>query len=278
MHEKSSFIFAQIVACGRTGDPDVLQAEGGFELTGPSDIPIKGRPNPRPLTVSEIKEFVQLFATVAANAMNVAGFDGVELHSANGYLLDQFLQDVSNNRTDEYGGSIENRVRFLLEVVDAVVKAIGPTKVGVRLSPWSDYNEMGMRDPIPTFSYLVSRLTELHPTLAYIHVIEPRVSGLGDRNVRVGESNDFIRNIWSPRPLISAGGYTRELAIAAADKAGDLIAFGRHFIANPDLPRRLIADVPLNRYDRSTFYAPGDPKGYIDYPFSDELKGKDVGL
>ncbi|CAL1711105.1 unnamed protein product [Somion occarium] len=278
VHANGSSIVAQIAALGRAADPKILEAEGGFELIGPSDIPVEGGPKPRPLTIPEIKEYVDLFATTATNAVKGVGFDGIELHICNGLLMDQFLQDVSNNRTDDYGGSIENRSRFPLEVINAIVKAVGPTKVGVRLSPWNDVNGMGMKDPVPTFTYFVSRLAQLHPTLAYLHVVEPRAAGADDRVPKEGESNDFIRAIWSPRPFISAGGFTRDLAIEAADTKGELIAFGRHFIANPDLPRRLIANVLLNSYDRSTFYAIGEAEGYTDYPFSDKLKGKDVGI
>ncbi|KAK7685002.1 hypothetical protein QCA50_011837 [Cerrena zonata] len=270
VHEKKSFIFAQLWALGRTADPKVLESEG-FELVGPSDIPAAGKSTPRPLTTEEVKEYVQFYAKAADNAVHRAGFDGIELHSANGYLLNQFLHETVNNRTDEYGGSIENRVRFVLEVLEASVKAVGASKVGIRFSPWEFFNDIRINDPIPLYTHLVTRIREQFPDLAYIHVTEPRVSGDTPRDPK-GESNDFIRAIWSPRPLISAGGYGRDLAIEWADTKGDIIAFGRHFIANPDLPRRLKENIPLNAYDRSTFYSPLSPKGYIDYPFADESK------
>ncbi|KAF5352999.1 hypothetical protein D9758_007929 [Tetrapyrgos nigripes] len=192
------------------------------------------------------------------------------------------MQDVSNHRTDEYGGSVENRARFTLEVVDAVVKAVGPRKTGIRFSPWGSFYDMGMDSVTKTkdqFSYLVSKIKEAHPTLSSINVLEPRSKGLDVVDeVPEGEDNNFIREIWtSPeedeqgRRLISADGYTRELAIETADKRGDIIAFGRRFIANPDLPYRLEHNIPLNDYDRTTFYVPNsvDPKGYTDYLFGD---------
>ena len=141
MHARVSFILLQLWALGRVADPTVLKQEGGFDVVGPSPIPItseKKSVTPRELSVAEIKEYVQLYAKAARNAME-AGFDGVEIHAANGYLLDQFLQSESNKRTDEYGGSIQNRTRFPLDVVDAVVKAVGAERTGVRISPWSDF-------------------------------------------------------------------------------------------------------------------------------------------
>ncbi|CAL1694337.1 unnamed protein product [Somion occarium] len=231
VHEKKSYIFSQLWAPGRAANPDILESEG-FPYVAASDIPLGNKPKPRPLTSAEIREYVQFFATAAANAVDRAGFDGVEIHGANGYLIDQFLQDVSNNRTDEYGGSIENRVRFALEVIDAVVKAVGQKKVGIRLSSWGTYGDMRMKDPIPTFKYYVSRIKELYPELAYIHVVEPRVSSNTDREAEKGESNDFLREIWRPWPFISAGGYNRDVALEAANRTGDLIAFGRYYISN----------------------------------------------
>lgn len=211
-----------------------------------------------------------MYAQAAANAVHKAGFDGIEVHGANGYLVDQFLQDVSNNRADEYGGSIENRARFALEVLDAIVKAVGTEKkVGIRLSPWETFQGlsppvvvscsyvtmlnlrpkgMRMQDPIPTFSYLVSEIARRHPELAYIHVTEPRIAGDHEREIPEGEvgksilillpkltsvqQNDFLREIWAPRPFISAGGYYRQLALEVAERTDNLIAFGRHFLAN----------------------------------------------
>jgi len=279
VHENKSFIFSQLWALGRAAKPSILQ-EKGLPYVAPSATQ---EPNtdgilPRELTVEEIKEYIQLYAQAAKNAVFSAGFDGVEVHGANGYLVDQFLQDMTNLRTDEYGGSIENRSRFALEVVDAVVEAVGAKRVGIRLSPWSRFKGMGMKDPIPQYGHFVSELKKKHPDLAYIHLIESRVDGPSDRTTTSEpvETNQFLRDIWSPLPIISAGGYTREKAIAAADATtGVLIAFGRLFISNPDLPIKLKHDIPLNKYDRTTFYTPGDSKdadpsiGYIDYPFAE---------
>ncbi|KAJ7620249.1 hypothetical protein FB45DRAFT_929793 [Roridomyces roridus] len=285
VHARGSFIYMQLWALGRAPRPKDLYAENAnFSYVSASDIPLRERPAsdpaPRALTLEEIQEYIQLYATAAANAVHQAGFDGVEIHSANGYLPDQFLQSVSNVRTDAYGGSVKNRCRFSLDVVDAVVKAVGSRKVGIRLSPWGTYQDMLMPDPKPTFTYLATQLAQRHPTLAYIHVVEPRVSGIETREVvPEGWDNDFLREIWKSgqqdveeRRYISAGGYTRAQAIGDADN-GDLVAFGRRFISNPDLPDRLKNDLPLAPYDRKKFYRPGslEPEGFTDYPmFADE--------
>ncbi|KAJ7301820.1 hypothetical protein DFH08DRAFT_794918 [Mycena albidolilacea] len=282
VHAKGSFIYLQLWALGRAARPAELHAEDpSLPYVSASDIPLGGRPateiKPRPLSVQEIHEYAELYATAASNAVHKAGFDGVEIHSANGYLLDQFLQDVSNVRTDAYGGGPENRCRFTLEVVDAVVAAVGPKKVGIRISPWNTYQNMGMAHPKPTFAYLVGEILERHPEFAYIHAIEPRVDSITLRPViPPGWSNDFLRDIWvsptSGRRFISAGGYDRPLALEFADNKNDIIAFGRHFISNPDLPHRLLHDIALTEYDRKRFYGPNnlDPKGFTDYPFADD--------
>ncbi|THU79515.1 FMN-linked oxidoreductase [Dendrothele bispora CBS 962.96] len=286
VHANGSFIYLQLWAIGRTAYANSLAKEDpSYTVVSASDIPLSDRPTtdpkPRPLTIPEIKEYSTLYAQAASNAVHKAGFDGVEIHGANGYLVDQFLQDVSNKRTDEYGGSVENRARFALEVVDAVAKAVGPKKTAIRISPWNNFQDMKMADPKPTFGYFVSELKKAHPTLAFIHVVEPRAKGFEVVDIpEEEESNDFIREIWtSPetetanaRRLISAGGYDRQTAIEVAEKKGDLIAFGRLFIANPDLPYRIQHDVSLTKPDRTTFYVPNssDPKGYTDYPFTDK--------
>ncbi|KAF5353689.1 hypothetical protein D9758_008666 [Tetrapyrgos nigripes] len=287
VHGKGSYIYLQLWALGRAANASALTAENpSYDVVSASDIPLsdhKDTPRPRPLSIPEINEYVELYAKAAFNAVHKAGFDGVEIHGANGYLLDQFMQDVSNHRIDDYGESVENRARFTLEVVDAVAKAVGPRKTAIRLSPWNTIQGMGMDVPRTKaqFTYVVSKIKEAHPTLSYIHVVEPRSKGFDvlDHDPE-GESNDFIRDIWtSPeededgRRLISAGGYSRKLAIENADKRGDIIAFGRAFIANPDLPFRLEHDISLNKYDRSTFYIQNslDPKGYTDYPFAESF-------
>ncbi|KAH9990813.1 hypothetical protein BJV77DRAFT_1010470 [Russula vinacea] len=233
-----SFIFLQLWALGRVADSNVLKTEGNFDVVAPSSIPLASDREsvPRELTVTEIKEYVQLYAKAARNAIE-AGFDGVEVHAANGYLLDQFLQSVSNERTDEYGG------RFKI-VIDAVVKAVGAERTGVRLSPWSKFQDMGMEDPLPTFTPLVERIRDAHPNFAYVHVIED-VQFINDER---GTHN------WGDRPYIAAGGFNRASANDMVEKHGGLIAFGRDFIANPDLPLRLKEGIALTHYNRDTFY------------------------
>ncbi|KIY64624.1 FMN-linked oxidoreductase [Cylindrobasidium torrendii FP15055 ss-10] len=275
VHAQGSYIYLQLWAIGRAAEPDVLASEDpSLPFVSASSIPLAGTTiAPRPLTIPEIQEYVQLYATAAENAVHKAGFDGVEIHGANGYLIDQFFQDVSNVRTDAYGGSIENRARFGLEVVDAVAKAVGADRVALRLSPWSPFQDMKMADPKPTFAYITKQLKEHHPDLAYLHVVEPRISGIVDSDGTDEESNDFLREIWAPKPFIAAGGYNRQTALAAMERAqhtGELLAFGRYFISNPDLVRKLKENLPLTKYDRAMFYIPGDwtGLGYTDYPFA----------
>ena len=272
VHQKGSFIFLQLWALGRTADPTNLSAKG-YDLISSSDIPMDEKHGkPRPLSEDEIKVFIADYAAGAKNAIE-AGFDGVEIHGANGYLIDQFIQDVTNTRTDNYGGSIENRARFGLEVAKAVVDAVGAEKTGIRLSPYSTFQGMGMKDPKPQYSYLVSGLKKLN--LAYIHLVESRVSG--NAEIESTEKVDFLLDIWGDSPALLAGGFTPDSAKRAVEdeykdnKIG--VVFGRHFIPNPDLPFRILNGVDLTPYDRSTFYKPKSPDGYIDYPFSKEFEG-----
>ncbi|KAJ7511743.1 hypothetical protein B0H11DRAFT_1952865 [Mycena galericulata] len=270
VHAKGSYLYLQLWALGRAAEVATL-AEDDLPYVSASDVPITGQEiAPRALSIEEIQEYVQLYATAASNAVHKAGFDGVEIHAANGYLPDQFLHDRSNVRTDMYGGSVENRTRFPLEVADAVVKAVGQKKTAMRISPWSTYNDMYFEHPKPTYTHLVTQLRDRYPELAYLHVVEPRADGVETVDVKAGYSNDFIRDIWGDRRLISAGGYSRETALAAAEGKGDLIAFGRPYIANPDLPYRLLHGITLALGNRALYYAPGsvDPKGYTDYAFA----------
>ncbi|KIK71677.1 hypothetical protein GYMLUDRAFT_148901 [Collybiopsis luxurians FD-317 M1] len=265
VHAKGSFIFLQIAGIGRPALSAVLkQLDPTFDVFSASDIPMEGGEVPRKMTIEEIHESIDLFAQAATNAVFKAGFDGVEIHGANGFLVDQFTQDVSNNRTDEYGGSIENRSRFALEVVSAISKAVGEERTAIRLSPWNKEQSMGMQNPVPTFTHLISLLKKRHPNLAYLHLIESR--DLDDPK----QSNEPFVDIWSPRPLILADGFTLDKALRAAERTeGVLVAFGRQFISNPDLPLRLRDGLPLSAYDRTTFYG-GDEsgKGYTDYAFA----------
>ncbi|KAL1744911.1 hypothetical protein HDZ31DRAFT_37524 [Schizophyllum fasciatum] len=275
VHAKESFIFVQLWAMGRAAVPAVLKA-GGYPYVSASAIKLEDKDEtPRELTKEEIKQYIEWYAQAAANAIK-AGVDGVEIHGANGYLVDQFLQDVSNTRSDEYGGSIEKRARFGLEVVDAVVKAIGPERTAIRLSPWGVSQGMGMKDPKPQFGYFVEQLKARHPNLAYVHLVESRVKGLmtvPPEEYDPAKSNDFIRAIWAPRPLISCGAYSRKLALEIAETKGDLIGVGRNFISNPDIVERWRNDWQLSPYKRDLFYIPGGgPEGYLDYPFATEAQ------
>ncbi|OJT04885.1 hypothetical protein TRAPUB_4357 [Trametes pubescens] len=300
VHAKGSYIFMQIWAIGRATEVEELAKDGDYPYLAPSAVPLKGRDiAPRPMTVDEIKQHVEGFATAAKNAVFGAGFDGVEIHSAHGYMLDQFLQSSTNLRTDDYGGSPENKCRFPLEVVDAVTKAVGAKRTAVRMSPWSAYNDVAVADQVPTFSHFVTRLAEEHPDLAYIHIVQPGLSGTDDKDVEEGETNEFIRKIWLPRRLISAGRYTRETAIERAEETGELIAFGRRFLANvrhrstslsrgqcsrffctgclkPDLPIRLRENLPLQGWSRDVYFTAEDPHGYIDYPTYEESLKKEA--
>ena len=244
----------QLWALGRAANPAHLASEGpSFPYVSAGNIRLEGRDvTPRALTVEEIKQYVQLYATAASNAVHKAGFDGVEIHNGNGYLPDQFLQDVSNNRTDNYGGSIENRARFGLEVIDAITKAVGEKVVGIRLSPWGTYQgesflmnlrthfscslrpdlDMGMKDPIPTFSHYITAIRDRHPDFGYIHLVEARVNGVLDVEVPEGQTNEVFRKLWGSRAYLSAGGYTRGDAFKAAEAQDALIVFGRDFISN----------------------------------------------
>ncbi|KAJ6484041.1 FMN-linked oxidoreductase, partial [Mycena sanguinolenta] len=270
VHERGSFIYCQLFAMGRAATaPELADPNADFDLVSASAIPLPGETiTPCEMTVEDIQEYVQLFVEAAKNAVERAGFDGVEIHGANGYLLDAFLQDTANQRTDAYGGSPENRSRLLLEIVSATAQAIGESKVGVRISPWSPFQGMLMADPIPTFTYLVRALREF-PQLAYLHIIEPRIEGAGDWDAgtqTAWHSNEFIRELWGDRTLISAGGYTRATALDRAER-GEVIAFGRAFLANPDLPTRLEKDIPLAKANRNTFYTP-TIEGYTTYAFA----------
>ena len=233
-----------------------------------------GGEEPRALDEEDIWAFVGEYAQAAKNAIE-AGFDGVEIHGANGYLIDQFTQDTCNKRTDAWGGSVEKRSRFALEVAKAVVEAVGREKVGMRLSPFSPFQGMMMADPIPQFSHLVEGLKELK--LVYLHLVESRVSGSADTEPT--EKVDPLLKIWGKTsPVLLAGGFQPDSAKRAVENEYTghdvLIVFGRHFIANPDLPFRIEKGIKLTRYNRDTFYNAGSPAGYIDYPFSEEWEAQ----
>jgi N-ethylmaleimide reductase len=276
VHAKGGKIFLQLYHAGRQSNAQ-LQPDGGRPV-GPSEVLhggvayteagwVPNTPN-RALATAEIAGIVESFRAAAARGVK-AGFDGVELHGANGYLFDQFLQDGSNRRTDEYGGSIANRARLLLDTTRAVMSVWGAGKVAVRLGPSGSWGDMSDSDPQALFGYVVTELDKLG--IAYLHLIEPRIAG----NVEDDSRDQAPVAAQSLRahfhgPIIAAGGFdgkSAEAIVAAGD--ADLVAFGRHFIANPDLPERLRQHLPLNRYDRATFFG-GTEVGYTDYPFHDE--------
>ncbi|KAF2808694.1 FMN-linked oxidoreductase [Mytilinidion resinicola] len=273
VHAKGSYIFVQLWALGRAANPQVLEKEGAGPLVSSSDVPLsEDAPKPQPLTESEIQEYIQDYARAAKAAVEEAGFDGVEVHGANGYLIDQFTQDTANKRTDKWGGSIENRARFGLEVAKAVVAAIGSERTGIRLSPFSVFQGMRMDDPIPQFSYLVKGLKELK--LTYLHLVESRISGNAD--VESSDHLDPLIDIWSnTSPVLLAGGFSASSAKKAVDeeyKDRDVaIVFGRLFISNPDLVFRIQNGIELSPYDREDFYRVKSAHGYTDLPFSKEF-------
>jgi N-ethylmaleimide reductase len=217
---------------------------------------------PRALRADELPGILDDFRRAAKNAI-AAGFDGVEIHSANGYLLDEFLKDKSNQRTDEYGGSVENRVRFPLEVVRAVCDAVGHDRVGIRIAPQTHFGDVDDSAPATTFGHYVDRLREFD--LAYLHVIEGETGG--SRTIPGVDYMDLRRRFGGP--YIGNNGYTRELAIESiAAGRVDAVAFGVAYLANPDLVERLRLDAPLNAPDQATFYGGGE-HGYVDYAFLD---------
>ncbi|MBR0751904.1 alkene reductase [Bradyrhizobium jicamae] len=281
VHARGGLIFLQLWHVGRVSHSSFQP--GGALPVAPSAVAIAPEfkamtadgkvvdyETPRALETSEIPVMIESYRQGAKNAL-AAGFDGVEIHGANGYLIEQFLQSKSNIRTDQYGGSIENRVRFLIEVTEAVIGVWGANRVGVRLSPYGIANGSGEADPMPLYSHAITSLDKLG--LAYLHFIEPRASGTGRADVdwkNVPSAMMLYRPLWSG-VLISAGNFNGASAQSAvAEGHADAIAFGRFFISNPDLPRRLQRGYPLTPYNRATFYG-GEERGYTDYPVHDEL-------
>ena len=264
VHAKGGRIFMQIWHAGRAAHPDI---NAGVATVSSAATPIDGEtptPNgkvanavPHALTADEIPAIVAAYAQGAKNAI-AAGFDGVEVHGANGYLIDQFLRDTPNQRTDGYGGSLENRARFLFEVLTAVTTAIGADKVGLRLSPLNSYNSMKDSDPIALITFLAEKLNAFN--LAYLHLMRADFFGVQKGDV-MGIAREKYKGV-----LVGNMGYTAEEAEAAITVGKlDAVAFGTSFLANPDLPARIKAGAALNAPDANTFYSPG-AKGYTDYP------------
>jgi N-ethylmaleimide reductase len=267
VHAAGGRIFLQLWHVGRVSHPDFQP--GGALPVAPSAIALQGMAHtpsgakpyvaPRALELAEIPRVVRQYADGARRAL-AAGFDGVEVHGANGYLIDQFLRDGTNRRTDAYGGAVENRARFLREVVEAVAAVWGAGRIGVRLSPVSSFNSMSDGDPRATFGHAAELLDRYG--LAYLHVVAWGSATPGSEERRVVE---HLRQRFHG-PLIVNGGYGRETAEAAlASGLADLVSFGSLFLANPDLPERFAAGAPLNAPDQATFYGGGE-RGYTDYP------------
>jgi NADPH2 dehydrogenase len=275
VHAKGSFIFLQLWALGRLGRADVLEKTGHRVVSSSAIAVGPDQPAPHALTESEIQEYISDYVHASKNAI-AAGFDGVQVHGANGYLPDQFLQDVINQRTDKWGGSIENRSRFHLEITKAVIAAVGKERVSVRLNPFTVFQPGGvrMKDPEPQFTHVIKELRALD--IAFLDLIEPRVGGAGpiDGVYDTQGRLDYAIEAWGgDKPVLIAGGFTPEKAKEAVERYAGyqvVVAFGRLFISTPDLPFRIQKGIEPSPYDRPTFYTQG-PKGYVDYSFSDEF-------
>ncbi|KAK9802876.1 hypothetical protein WJX72_010586 [[Myrmecia] bisecta] len=278
--DKGSVFFMQLWHTGRASHQE-YQPNGEAPI-GPSANRIKNGqvfissgladyPTARALDKAELPGIVNEYRTAARNALR-AGFDGVEVHGANGYLIDQFLKDSVNERTDEYGGSIKNRCRFPLEIIRAVADEVGADRTGVRFTPFGGFLDANDADPIRLYTYLLEQLNDLG--LAYVHLVEPRIQGhtINLDHDESKTSNAPLRKAYKGS-MIAAGGYTFPAGNEAIESGhADLIAFGRLWLSNPDLPKRFGLGAPLNKYDRASFYIQDQVKGYTDYPFLEEVE------
>uniref|UniRef100_A0A7N1A297 NADH:flavin oxidoreductase/NADH oxidase N-terminal domain-containing protein n=1 Tax=Kalanchoe fedtschenkoi TaxID=63787 RepID=A0A7N1A297_KALFE len=275
VHAKGGVFFCQIGHVGRVSHHR-FQPNGQDPISS-TDKPLTSQirrngvevaefPLPRQLTTEEVPLVVNDFRLAARKAIE-AGFDGVEIHGAHGYLIDQFMKDQVNNRSDIYGGSLENRCRFALDIVDAVCQEIGAERVGIRLSPFADYMESGDSNPQALGLYMAKALNKYN--ILYCHMVEPRMRTLGEKLDKCSHSLAPMRQAFQGTFLV-AGGYDREDGNKAiAEGHADLVVYGRWFLANPDLPKRFALNAPLNKYNRDTFYTPDPVIGYTDYPFLD---------
>ncbi|KPM39783.1 hypothetical protein AK830_g6787 [Neonectria ditissima] len=276
VHEKGGLIVCQLWALGRVADSNMVSTVWSagskpFVADGPSPMR-SDDPSLTKLTLMEEKDidrFVDHFRQAALNSIE-AGFDGVEIHGANGYLIDQFLQTSSNDRDDRYGGSVENRLRFPLRVLTAVCEAIGPDRVGIRMSPFSYFQGMREEEPLDLFVPWVEAIARTQPSLAFVHAVGPRAFGSRDTPQHLQQPEDCLDAIRKAVgqvgiKLIIAGGYHPETAIQHTSETDDLVAFGRYFISNPDLPARIRNGWKLRKYDRRTFYTQ-TAEGYTDLP------------
>ncbi|CAK7268184.1 hypothetical protein SEPCBS119000_002933 [Sporothrix epigloea] len=294
VHSKGGFMIAQLWHTGRASSAGL---RGGLQPVSSTSKPMPGsyldgtdcaENPPRPLTVDEIHDLTNEWAAAAKRAVEVAGFDGVEIHGANGYLLEQFLHDNINDRTDAYGGSVENRCRFVLEVVSAVAAAIGADRTGIRLSPYNYFQGTKDSNPNAHWAYLCEQLAALPEASrpAFVHMVEPRFDEILDEQKKMAalaEYTDKPVNSLTPFreilkkgnvAFLAAGGFNRDNIVPKLDAdLADGVVLGRLFISNPDLVARLSNGWPLSAYDRSTFYGASPPeKGYTDYPTYDAAK------
>ncbi|KAF4990265.1 hypothetical protein FGRMN_8573 [Fusarium graminum] len=286
VHDKGSYMFQQIWDLGRAGYPDYLQSRG-CKYSSSSNIQLEGKPlAPEALTEEEIWQKIADFRQAARNVTE-AGGDGVEIHGAHGYLIDQFISDSINNRTDKWGGSIENRARFLLEIIKATVEEIGAERVAIRLSPFATFQDAYSSDPWGQFGYIFSQLKKAQYKLAYISLVEPRGNPalffLADETPTADDTTsnghkkqtlEYFLEMWNNQsPIIVGGGYLPENIHQAVDgsyqKWDVVVAFGRWFISNPDLVYRVKNGVPLTPYRRDGFYTAMSNEGYNDYAFSE---------
>jgi N-ethylmaleimide reductase len=276
VHSRGGLIFLQLFHCGRISHPS-LQPEGAAPVA-PSAIKPAGeamtyegpRPfiTPRSLETEEIAAIIDQFRQGAENAL-AANFDGVEIHGANGYLVDQFLRDGTNRRTDQYGGSVENRSRFLFEVTKEVVNVLGQGRVGVHISPGNPFNDIHDSNSEGVFSHVAAGLNRF--PLAYLHVVEVNLSKPTDFNGGLNPITKKLRKIYAGTYMTN-GGYDRDLAERVLQLGdADLVSFGKLYLANPDLAERFMKNAPLNQPDPASFYG-GDETGYTDYPFLESEK------
>ncbi|KAL3641462.1 12-oxophytodienoate reductase 1 [Castilleja foliolosa] len=265
VHDKGGVFFCQLLHCGRASTRE-LQPNGQVPISSSDKVMIneENKPYvpPRRLRIDEIREVVDDFRLAAKNAME-AGFDGVEIHGAYGYLIEQFMKDQVNDRTDEYGNSLENRCKFALEIVKAISDEIGADRVGIKLSPYSNFNEAEDSNPGGLGLYMAKALNKYD--ILYCHVVEPRGYSHGE----IDEAHSLLpMRAAFKETFIVNGGYKRDDGNKAVENGrADLVAYGRWFLSNPDLPKRFEINVGLNEYDRDTFYTSDPVVGYTDYPF-----------
>lgn len=276
VHENGGLIIAQLWHTGRAGHS--VDRNGKLPLA-PSALPITGAQHftsqgpkdyetPREITLDEIRQTIEDYGQAARNAIE-AGFDGVELHAANGYLPSQFLAESSNQRTDDYGGSIPNKARFVLEVMEELIKAVGGDKVGIKLSPFHPYGDMVLADPAGTYTYLIEALNKLN--FAYVELMKRSPYFPSPAHYPADDEIDIFGSRIK-QTVIANGSYDKVTAEAELEKGiAKLVSFGTLFLANPDLPKRFQLNTELNQPDRATMFG-GGAQGYIDYPFLDDEK------